>query len=97
LRSYYDAWNDPLATAISHVGWGLNPHATWEALNLYDKSQCNGTELRAVEGSFMISTGANEFAERFTNCHFDIPMRNCSVMIDEDPVLVDGRLQGRYS
>jgi 2,5-dihydroxypyridine 5,6-dioxygenase len=97
LRSYYDAWNDPLATAISHVGWGLNPRATWEALNLYDKSQCNGTELRAVEGSFMISTGANEFAERFTNCHFDIPMRNCSVMIDEDPVLVDGRLQGRYN
>lgn len=97
LRNYYASWQDPLAYAISHVGWGLNPAAHWEALNMYDKSDCNGTELRAVEGSFMISTGANEFVDRFTPCHFDYPMRDCSISVDGDPVVVDGKLQAAFS
>lgn len=96
LRNYYASWQDPMAYSISHVGWGLNPAAHWEALNMYDKSDCNGTELRAVEGSFMISTGANEFVDRFTPCHFDYPMRDCSILVDGDPVVVDGKLQPSY-
>lgn len=96
LRNYYASWADPTAYSISHVGWGLNPAAHWEALNMYDKSDCNGTELRAVEGSFLISTGANEFVDRFTPCHFDYPMRDCTIMVDGDPVVVNGKLQAAY-
>lgn len=92
LQSYFAAWNDPEAYTISHVGWGLNPGARWDSLHLYDKNEINGTELRAVEGNFLISTGANEFADRYTLCHFDFPMRDCSVWIDAVQVVDAGRL-----
>jgi len=94
LRSYYAAWNDPDAYAVSHVGWGLNPAARWDSLVMYDKEQTNGTELRAIAGSFLFSTGANEFAGRHTSCHFDYPMRNCDISIDDLPVVEGGRLVG---
>ncbi|MEE9414653.1 MAG: 2,5-dihydroxypyridine 5,6-dioxygenase, partial [Acidimicrobiales bacterium] len=92
LRSYYEGWNDPYVYAISHVGWGVNPGARWDALMMYDKADVNCTELRAIAGSFLISTGANEFANRFTDCHFDFPMRNCDVCIDGVPVVSRGKL-----
>ncbi|MBT4965992.1 MAG: peptidase M29 [Alphaproteobacteria bacterium] len=92
LRSYYAGWNDPLAYTVSHVGWGLNPGARWDALVMYDKDQTNGTELRALEGSFLFSTGANDFAVRYTACHFDYPMRNCDVSLDGVAVVEKGRL-----
>ena len=92
MRSYYEGWNDPDAYAISHVGWGLNPAARWEALMMYDKQQVNCTELRALAGSFLISTGANEFADRYTSCHFDLPMRNCSVSLDGQAIIDSGQL-----
>lgn len=92
LRSYYAGWDDPNAYTISHVGWGLNPGARWDALVMYDKFQINGTELRAFAGNFLISTGANEFAERYTGCHFDFPMRNCSLYLDDRQIVDQGRL-----
>ena len=92
MRTYYADWNDPDAYAVSHVGWGLNPGARWDSLTMYDKADINGTEMRAIAGSFLFSTGANEFADRFTNCHFDLPMRNCTITIDGTTVVEGGRL-----
>lgn len=94
LASYMDAFNMRDAYASSHVGWGMNPAARWDYLDLYDKAQHNGTEARAFEGNFMYSTGANETADRFTRCHFDWPMRNCSVELDGVSVVSEGALQG---
>ena len=92
LRSYYSAWNDPHAYAVSHVGWGMNPGARWDALTMYDRSQINGTEQRAFEGNFLFSTGANETAGRFTDCHFDYPMRNCSIDLDRERIIDRGQI-----
>lgn len=92
MRTYYEGWDDPNAYAVSHVGWGLNPGARWDSLTMYDKADINGTEMRAIAGSFLFSTGANEFADRFTNCHFDLPMRNCTVSIDGTTVVDGGQL-----
>lgn len=92
MRSYYAAWGDRSAYGVSHVGWGLNPLARWEALAMYDKAQINGTELRAFAGNFLFSTGANEHAGRFTLGHFDLPMRNCSVALDGQLVVDAGKL-----
>lgn len=91
-RSYYAAWNDPESYAVSHVGWGLNPRARWDAMLMYDKRDINGTELRAFEGNFLFSTGANETAERYTACHFDFPMRNCTITLDGTDVVQSGKL-----
>ncbi|MEM9561879.1 MAG: peptidase M29 [Actinomycetota bacterium] len=94
MASYFEAWGDREAYAVSHVGWGMNPAARWDALTMYDKSQVNGTELRAFAGNFLYSTGANEVAGRHTLGHFDLPMRGCTVALDGEPVVVDGVLQG---
>jgi 2,5-dihydroxypyridine 5,6-dioxygenase len=94
FRSYTDAWNDRDAYAASHIGWGMNPGARWDTLSLYDKSQTNGTEQRAFAGNFLYSTGANEHAGRHTLGHFDLPMRNHTVLLDDEAVVVDGVLQG---
>ena len=61
---------------------------------MYDKADFNGTELRAFAGNFLYSTGANETAGRHTLGHFDLPMRNCTVMLDDVAVVVVGVLQG---
>jgi 2,5-dihydroxypyridine 5,6-dioxygenase len=92
LMEYYLAsFGDPLAYATSHVGWGLNPAARYEAMTLYDREDTNGTELRAVAGNFLFSTGANEFAGRFTRGHFDLPIMNCTIALDGTVVVDRGK------
>ena len=92
MRAYFEGFNDPLAYATSHVGWGMNDGARYEALTMYDKADINGTELRAVAGNFLYSTGANEFAGRFTRGHFDLPMLGCDILMDGVPVVRGGKL-----
>ena len=93
MASYFAAWNDPNAYGVSHVGWGMNPAARWDALAMYDKHDTNGTELRAFAGNFLISTGANEHANRFTSGHFDLPLRHCTVSLDGVDVVRNGVVQ----
>ena len=52
MRSYFAAWGDRDAYAVSHAGWGMNPGARWDAMTMYDKNDFNGTELRAFTGNF---------------------------------------------
>src|SRR5256885_3308560 len=82
FRSYLAAWNDRNAYAVSHVGFGLNPKARYEALTMYDQRDTNGTEIRAVAGNFLFSTGANEFAKRYTAGHFDPPGMRTTITVD---------------
>ncbi len=94
MRDYFAAWGDREAYAVSHVGWGMNPRARWDALALYDKRDVNGTEQRAFAGNFLYSTGANEVAGRHTLGHFDLPLRRCTVALDDKAVVEGGRLAG---
>ncbi|MEJ8572565.1 peptidase M29 [Microbaculum marinum] len=92
MRRYFAAWGDRNAYAVSHVGWGLNEAARYEALTMYDQRDTNGTEIRAFAGNFLFSTGANEFAGRYTKGHFDLPTRNCTIALDGVPVVDAGKL-----
>jgi 2,5-dihydroxypyridine 5,6-dioxygenase len=92
LRRYFAAWGDRNAYAVSHVGWGLAEGARYEAMSMYDRRDFNGTELRAFAGNFLFSTGANEFAKRYTKGHFDIPVRGCTITLDGEAVVTEGRL-----
>ena len=96
MRGHYQAWEDfeghRACYAVSHVGFGLNPAARWDAMTFYDKRDCNGTELRAFAGNFLYSTGANEVAGRHTLGHFDLPMRGCTVRLDDTVVVNAGAL-----
>jgi 2,5-dihydroxypyridine 5,6-dioxygenase len=97
MRSYFAAWGDREAYAVSHAGWGMNPRARWEAMTMYDKRDFNGTELRAFAGNFLYSTGANETAGRHTLGHFDLPMRGCTVRLDDRVIVDQGALQGELA
>ena len=92
MRSYFAAWGDQEAYAVSHVGWGMNPKARWDSMAFYDKNDFNGTELRAFAGNFLYSTGANEVAKRHTLGHFDLPLRGCTVALDGELVVDAGQL-----
>ncbi len=93
MRNYLAAWGEKDAYAVSHVGFGMNPKARYEALAMYDQRDTNGTEIRAVSGNFLFSTGANEFAGRYTNGHFDIPVMRTTIAVDGTIVVRDGVLQ----
>ena len=94
LRDYMASFNDAEGYAVSHLGWGLYPPAHWTSLGMYDKSQTNGMESRSFIGNFMFSTGPNleGGGMRDTKCHLDIPMLDCSVYLDNEPVTHQGKL-----
>lgn len=92
MRRYLAAWGEREAYGVSHVGWGLNERARYEALTMYDQRDLNGTELRAFAGNFLYSTGANEVAGRYTEGHFDLPVAHCTVALDGTVVVDDGCL-----
>jgi 2,5-dihydroxypyridine 5,6-dioxygenase len=92
MREYLAAWGDREAYAVSHVGWGMNARARWDALAMYDRRDVNGTEQRAFAGNFLYSTGANEVAGRHTLGHFDLPFRHCTIELDGKAVVRDGKL-----
>ena len=43
-------------------------------------------------GNFVYSTGANELAGRYTAGHFDLPMRECTITLDDRVVVSEGVL-----
>ena len=97
FRSYTEHWGERNAYASSHLGWGLNEKCHWEATTLYDKVDSNGGEQRAVAGTFLFSTGVNAVAGRETAGHYDIPMRNMSIRVDDKIVVENGSLMGLAS
>jgi 2,5-dihydroxypyridine 5,6-dioxygenase len=96
MRAYLAAWDERDAYAVSHVGFGMNRSARYEALAMYGRRDTNGTELRAVAGNFLFSTGANEFAGRYTAGHFDIPVMRTTITVDDTVVVREGALEGVF-
>jgi 2,5-dihydroxypyridine 5,6-dioxygenase len=92
MRDYLAAWGNREAYAVSHIGYGLNAQARWDSMTMFDKSDFNGTELRAVAGNFLYSTGANEVAQRYTLGHFDLPLKACTIALDGTPVVAQGKV-----
>ncbi len=92
LERFMRSYNDPNAYAIAHVGYGLQPKSRWTAQAMMDKSFSLGMEARAYYGNFLFSTGPNSEAGGSNNshCHIDIPMANCSVYLDDEPMVLDG-------
>ncbi|WP_144641168.1 2,5-dihydroxypyridine 5,6-dioxygenase [Bordetella genomosp. 13] len=94
LSEYMASFNDPEGYAISHIGWGLQPRASWTTLSLYDREATIGMDARAFEGNFLFSLGPNNEAggSRTTACHIDIPLRRCTVRLDGDTMVENGKV-----
>jgi 2,5-dihydroxypyridine 5,6-dioxygenase len=94
LCEYMASFNDPEAYAISHIGYGLQKRAYWSTLSLYDREATIAMDARAFNGNFLFSMGPNNEVggTRSTPCHIDIPMRNCSVALDDVFVVREGKV-----
>ena len=92
VRQYMADFDDPDAYGLSHIGWGIDERAKWAALATDQRG--HGMELRAFAGNVLFSTGPNELfgGPNHTQCHLDIPMRNCSLYLDDRPIIVDGEI-----
>ncbi len=84
---------DPFA--VSHLGWGLNPQALWYGIALHgDEPERSRAAARTFPGNFLFSTGPNTQGggTRNTRGHYDVPMRDCTVVLDGDTVIDAGTL-----
>jgi 2,5-dihydroxypyridine 5,6-dioxygenase len=84
---------DPFA--VSHLGWGLNPQALWYGIALNgDDPERSRAAARTFPGNFLFSTGPNTQGggKRNTRGHYDVPMRDCTVMLDNEVVIEAGKL-----
>lgn len=92
VRDYLESFGDPDGYAISHIGWGLEERAHWSALATDPRGI--GMEARCFAGNILFSTGPNTEVGggNATPCHIDVPMRGCTLYLDDEPIVADGRL-----
>ena len=94
MRDYMEQYEDPEGYAVSHLGWGLQPKAQWTALGLYDKRQTTATTGAPFTATSCSPPGPTTMpAGRATrSCHLDIPMRHCSVYVDNKQMVKKGEI-----
>ncbi|MGE0803458.1 MAG: leucyl aminopeptidase, partial [Lautropia sp.] len=95
LRDYIESFGDPRGYAVSHIGWGLNERANWHRFATSpDSSREYIMNALSFYGNVLFSTGPNtELGGRNdTPCHMDLPMRDCSLWVDDVQVLDKGRV-----
>ncbi len=95
MRDYMDSFRDPRAYAISHIGWGMHERANWYHMIASPKLQ-EERIMNALSfyGNVLFSTGPNTElgGTNDTACHLDIPMRNCSLFLDNQQIVDTGRV-----
>ncbi len=94
MRQYLESWNDSAAYAMAHIGWGLDESALWHGMTMVNKETSVGQDARAFYGNVLWSTGPNTDVggTRNTPAHLDIAMRGASLYLDDEPIVLDGRM-----
>ena len=81
--------------AVSHLGWGLNPQALWYGIALNgDEPERSRAAARTFPGNFLFSTGPNNQGggKRTTRGHYDVPMRDCTLALDGQVIIENGKI-----
>jgi 2,5-dihydroxypyridine 5,6-dioxygenase len=94
LEDGKDGESDRDPYAVSHLGWGMNPQARWYWMGLNGaEPERNRAAARVFPGNFLFSTGPNSQGggKRTTKGHYDVPMRDCTVTLDNDVIIERGR------
>lgn len=72
----------------------MNPQAKWYWMGLNgDSPERNRVSARVFPGNFLFSTGPNTQGggKRATRGHYDVPMRDCTVTLDNTLIIEKGR------
>jgi 2,5-dihydroxypyridine 5,6-dioxygenase len=93
LRNYMASY-DERAYAVSHIGWGLNENAQWHHMAIADRQKEIGMDALSYYGNVLFSTGPNTElgGTNDTPCHLDMPLRNCTLKLDDMVIVQDGRI-----
>jgi 2,5-dihydroxypyridine 5,6-dioxygenase len=95
LRGYIESYRDERAYAVSHIGWGLNEKAKWHHLAATREADLEiGVHALAYYGNVLFSLGPNTElgGTNDTPCHMDMPLRNCNLYLDGQPIVERGRV-----
>jgi 2,5-dihydroxypyridine 5,6-dioxygenase len=91
LRQWFEAWRDPRAYHISHVGWGCDHRALWDRMA---KKAHGGTgDAEAFYGVMQIAFGRDTSFLGGTNdvpAHMDFDCLRNDISLDGQPVLREG-------
>ncbi len=92
LREFMESYDDPRAYAVSHIGWGLNERCEWNV-----DLPGIGMDGRAYCGNVLFSLGPDtEFGgDNDTACHLDLPMRDCTLWVDDELIVDNGKIVPR--
>ena len=90
VRAYMESFHDPRAYAVSHIGWGLNQLAQWDYLATGKPTL--GMDGRSCYGNVLFSSGPNVElgGTNDTSCHLDLPMKGCTLYLDDALIVKDG-------
>jgi 2,5-dihydroxypyridine 5,6-dioxygenase len=95
ISSYIESFNDERAYAVSHIGWGMNENANWHHMaNTRTLDAELGMNALAFYGNVLVSLGPNSEVggKNDTACHLDMPLRNCDLYLDEQPIVLNGKI-----
>ena len=95
MREFMASFDDPRAYAVSHIGWGLDSNARWDYMGTDPAAAHSmGMDGRAFYGNVLFSTGPNTEVggDNDTLCHLDIPLKGCSLTLDNQMIVDGGRI-----
>lgn len=92
LQRLLRAVDDRQAARISHVGWGADPRADWEALLLHAGDGGGGADVRSFYGGVVIAFGSNVDmgGSNTTRFHMDLAFREVDVALDGRALIEKG-------
>lgn len=95
MRDFFEAAHDDRAYEISHIGWGTEHRANWNAVGLRYWEGGGVMDAESYYGNMQIAFGSNFFrnlgGENHVPFHLDVPTRHHSFWVDDTQVLDAGR------
>jgi len=94
LKDFFELPKDKRAYGVSHIGWGYEHRANWNALGLRFWEGGGVMDTESYYGNMLIAFGAN-FTHKLggqnrVNFHFDIPTRNHSIAVGDTQIIDRG-------
>ena len=95
IRTLLDSYDDPKALLAGHMAFGADPRADWTAEgSQFPVTGGGGADAEAAYGNVQIEIGSNNDVmfrgSNATRAHLGLCALNCSVWLDEEPLLDHG-------
>lgn len=94
LEDYFKEAKEENAYVVSHIGWGTDHRASWNAMHLKFWERAGMMDAESFYGNMQIAFGSNfSFnmeGKNVCSFHLDIPCRNHSFWVDDELIVDEG-------